>query len=92
MPDFSSNIYPYLEAQSQSIDFNNGTISQAKMKVTYTGSGTIHFYLSADGGYTFEEVTNNVIHNFTATGADLRWKIGASGNFIITEIEITNFH
>jgi hypothetical protein len=92
MPDFDADVYVYKVAQSKSIDFNNGTITQARMTLTYTGSGQLDLFLSADGGEHWETVTNNTLHAFTITGTDLRWKIGAAGDFIVTEIKIDQYH
>ena len=89
-----ASLYPIIEVfktqQSKSIDYNNGTITQARMKVTYTGNGNIALYLTADG-VNWEEVTNNVLYFFTNTGTDLRWKIEGSG-VTITKIEISDYH
>lgn len=37
------------------------------------------FYMSADGGLNWEAVDPNVVHIFTNTGDDLRWKVELSG-------------
>ena len=76
--------------QSTTVDFNNGTITTAKLTATYTGAVPT-FYMSADGGNNFEVVTDGVAHTFTNTGTDLRWKVEGSGT-TITEIKIEDFH
>lgn len=60
-------------ATSLTVFMNSGyTVQKATINATYTGN--IQFYLSADGGSTWEAATNNVEHTFTTTGTDLRWK------------------
>jgi len=52
------------------------TITNAFVMANYDApSGTsIDFYLSADGGSNYEQVTENEIHRFTDTGTDLKVK------------------
>lgn len=78
-------------AQSLSIDFNNGTITTAKMTVTRSASGDILLYLSADGGNNWEQVTSGVAHTFVNTGTDLRWRIKTSDE-TITKVLIEDYH
>ena len=70
--------------QTKSIFKNDTeTITKATLKIlssNITNSSNLTFYLSADGGSSWEEVTNNEEHSFTNTGTDLRLKIVASGN------------
>jgi hypothetical protein len=92
MPVFHGIVHLPKKATSLSIDYNNGTITKAKMTVTYSG-GPIGTYLSADGGTTWEEVTSGVLHYFTVTGTDLRWRITArEGTATVTNVEIKQYH
>lgn len=71
-------------AQSKSICLNpptaagatGGSIIAATLSATETlaGSDTFTWYLTADGGSNWEQVTNGTRHVFTNTGSDLRWK------------------
>lgn len=90
MTDFFPGVYTFKTAQSISVDYNNGTITHAKMTVTSTGSGNLTLYLTADGS-NWEEVVNGVLYAFTNTGTDLRWKIEGSGK-TITLIKIEDYH
>lgn len=81
-------------AYSTSIDYNNGTITQAKLTATIT-SGSFNILLTANGGANWEIATNGVLHTFTNTGTDLRWYMAPT--FIspagkVTNIEITDYH
>jgi len=49
-----------------------------------TNISNLSFYLSADGGSTYEAITINTVHNFTATGTSLKLKVVASGNATIS--------
>lgn len=93
MAIFYPKFYVFSETQGQgsSIDYNNGTITQAKMTVTYSGFGPIALYLTANGGSNWEAVSNGVLHTFSNTGTDLRWRIVGFGN-TITGISIINYH
>ncbi len=80
-------------AISTSIDYNNGTITQAKLTST-ENSGSFDYYLSADGGSNWESVTSGSLHEFTNTGNDLRWKAeeNASSTGEIDKIKIEEYH
>jgi len=79
-------------ALSTSIEFNNGTITTAKLTSTEV-SGSFTYELSADGGSNFETVSSGVAHNFTSTGTDLRFRIteDAASTGEISEIKIEDF-
>lgn len=82
-------------AVSTSIDLNNGLITQAKLTTTFTGN-TPTLYMTADydediEGNNFESVTDGVIHNFTNTGTDIRWKIEGSET-TITKLIVSDYH
>jgi len=87
------NFNAYQTAQSVSIDYNNGVITTCLLTATVS-SGSFNFSLSADGGVNWETVTNGVLHNFTHTGTDLRFKIveaaGSTGS--ISKIVLSNYH
>ena len=88
MPTFYPVFKVVKTAQSKSVDYNNGTITTAKLTATET-IGTFRYWLTADGT-NWEEVTNDVAHTFTNTGTDLRWRIQGTGT--ITQIVISNYH
>ena len=76
-------------AQSKAIFMNNVTISNAKLMVDVAtqDDDQIIFYMAVssteNGTYTFEQVSNNVIHFFSGTGVWLKWKariLGFAGN------------
>jgi hypothetical protein len=64
-------------ATSAEIALNDGTIVQATLTSTETkfGNDTIRYFLSADGGSNWEEVTAGTLHTFTNQGTDLRCRI-----------------
>jgi len=68
-------------AESLSVVLGQGTISLATITINLTSGviGDLSIELSADGGVTYESVTNAVEHAFTVAGADLRFRITASG-------------
>ena len=70
MTDFNPRFFIATIAQSKSIDFNNGTITRAKLTVTFTGNGDANFFMAADGT-NFENVTIGTLHTFSTTGTDL---------------------
>lgn len=47
------------------------------------------YYLSADDGTTWEEVTPNVLHSFTVTGTKLRWRVDSTSTQTITKIIVS---
>ena len=70
-------------SQSAEIAYNDGTISQATLQAIETKwnpGDSIQYFLSADGGSNWEEVTRNTRHTFTVTGTDLRFKVIFTGN------------
>jgi hypothetical protein len=91
---YEGGIYVYKEAISTSIDYNNGTITQAKLTATISSTDVYlaNFYLSANGGVNWEEVQNGVAYTFSNTGTDLRWKITGSGPFQITNLIVESYH
>ena len=75
--------------QSTSIDFDNGTITQATLTSTEV-SGNFTYEMTANGS-TFETVTSGVRHFFTNTGTDLRWRATASTGEI-SNIKVEGYH
>jgi len=85
--------------QSSAVYSDNQTITSATLSCDETIQDTdqIKYYLGVSttlsGTYTFEEVTNNTNHLFTATGSWIKWKIrliGYTGNSTYVEnIKIT---
>ncbi len=72
---------------SSGVFYQDGvTITKAKLSASHTGD--IIFFLSADNGSHWEQVTNGVTHTFTNTGTQLKWK--AVGRFPaeLTRLEV----
>lgn len=80
-------------ALSSEIDFSNGEITQAKLTSTEV-SGSFDYEFTADGGSNWEAVTSGVLHIFTDTGQDLRFRIteNAASTGEISEIKIDEYH
>lgn len=80
------------KAESEAFDYNNGTITRAKLTST-EASGSFTYQMTADGT-NWETVTSGTIHYFTNTGTDLRWRAteNAASTGEITKIEVTNYH
>jgi len=74
--------------QSLNINTSSDFIASAKLSATQTLNGqTIDYYLSNDGGVTWESVTSGVWHSFTSTGTDLRWRADlATSNPAVTPV------
>jgi len=68
---------------------NNVSYSQAKMILQGTDIDNLTLYLSANGGGNWEEVTNNVTHNFSNTNVQgMHFKMVATGSATVTNIKI----
>lgn len=70
-------------AQSESIRYNDGTTITATLSCTETKwnpADLIKYYLTANGGATWEVVTKNTQHTFTVTGTDLKYRVIFFGN------------
>jgi len=73
--------------QTQSIFLNNQTVTRANLYIdaaNITNSDRLLYYLSADGGSTWELATLGSEHTFTVTGTDLKYKIVCSGTALIS--------
>lgn len=79
-------------AESESIDFNNGTITSVDIDVTID-SGSLLIEVSANGS-SFETVTNNTTHNFSQTGTDLRFKLTENNTSTaeVSKVILSNYH
>ena len=68
-------------AQSVSIDTAAGNISQANLTADLElNAGSVVFYLSNNGGTTWEPVEPGVMHRFGTHASDLRWKAELSAD------------
>ena len=69
-------------AQSLSIFLDDKTISKAVFNANENkyGNDIIKYFLSADGGSNWEEVTLGTEHTFTNIGIDLRFRVIFIGN------------
>lgn len=74
-------------ASSLAIYKNSENIIKATLSATTTGSGSLQFQMSANAGSNWENCTSGVVHNFTNTGTDLRWRATGS-NMYIQSVEI----
>lgn len=75
---YNSEFY-FTEAVAQSTDVavpTSGKFDSARLSATVDtpAETSVTFFLSADEGQTFEEVSPGVTHNFTQRGVGLRWK------------------
>ena len=79
-------------AESESVDYNNGTVSSATLTATEV-SGSFDYEMTADGS-NWESVTSGTAHAFTDTGTDLRWRAtendASTGE--ISQINIESYH
>ncbi|MCX6743230.1 MAG: hypothetical protein NT116_03255, partial [Candidatus Parcubacteria bacterium] len=74
-----TKVLPYFDSGQiiQSKNVNSGTdfVTNAKLAANETPNGqSINYSLSNDGGVTWEAASNNILHNFSSQGVDLRWK------------------
>ncbi len=68
-------------AQSVTIDAVAGNISQANLTADFElNAGSVAFYLSNNGGTTWESVEPGVTHRFGTHASDLRWKAELSAD------------
>lgn len=74
--------------QTSSIALNTGaTITNAKINLNVTALSDANdfvWYLTADGGANWEEVSLNTLHEFTSTGSDLRLQVLGNPGATIT--------
>jgi hypothetical protein len=78
--------------QSESIAYGEGNITSATILLTDAQLSDVNgftYYLTNDGGTTWEEVSRNVENTFDSTGSDLRFQIlGNVGETI--KVTLTN--
>jgi hypothetical protein len=75
--------------QSVSVATTATSITQATLAATSTlNSGTVAYYLSADGGGHWESVTPGVAHPFQYPGTSLLWRVVLTGDAYVSEIAI----
>jgi hypothetical protein len=74
--------------QTKSIALNTGTtITNAKVTINsaaLSDASDFQWYLSADGGTNWEEITLNTTHTFTSAGNDLRLQVLGNPGATIT--------
>jgi hypothetical protein len=80
---------PPLRATSLTIDSTSQNIISATLTKNDTpGTGTVSYQLSNDGGSHWENVTAGILHTFSTTGSDLRFKILLTGNATVQDVAI----
>jgi len=79
-------------AQSEPVDYNNGTITTATLTATEV-SGSFDYEMTANGS-DWESITSNTPHTFSDSGTDLRWRAteNAASTGEISEVEISEYH
>ncbi|MBX4186771.1 MAG: DUF2341 domain-containing protein [Candidatus Doudnabacteria bacterium] len=76
-------------AQSLTVDtVGYNIISATLTKNDTVGGGTLTYYLSNDGGSTFNQVTPASLYTFSTTGSDLRFKVSITGNATVQDVSI----
>ncbi|MBX4200607.1 fibronectin type III domain-containing protein [Candidatus Parcubacteria bacterium] len=76
---------------AQSIKVNTGTEKIKSVTLTKSdtpGTGTVTYYVSNDGGSTFNQVTPASEYPFSTFNNDLRWKIVLTGNATVSSISL----
>jgi len=88
--DFQLGPVSFNSQESKIIWADNEAIATATADFTID-AGSPDLYLGVsntwDGIYTWEQVTNRVRHNFTASGKFLKWKVEGTG-VTISRIEV----
>ena len=75
--------------QSYHIARNYTSYSTATITLQGTDITNLTLYLSADGGTNWEEVTNNIEHNFSDNSTDgMKFKMVATGSATVTYIKL----
>jgi hypothetical protein len=83
--------YPSGSNVAQSLKVNTPTDDITSATLTKTDAadlGTVTYYLSNDGGTTFNQVTPGSQYTFTTTGNNLRWKIVLTSDATVSSISI----
>jgi hypothetical protein len=74
--------------RSTIIAFNGNNIGFATLN-TDNSDNDLTYYLSANDGTNWEEVTPGVQHTFTNTGTKLKWRVDSTGTQSITRIIVS---
>ena len=79
-------VYSNATFESTILQNFTSTLVSAKLTATDFGNTTdVVYYLSPDGGATFESVTNGQLHTFTASGQNLTYKVDVNFTATINE-------
>jgi hypothetical protein len=60
-------------ALSQSFKYNTGTVNNVKLTAEGTNVNDALYYVTADGGSHWDNVSNGIQQAVTVSGTDLRW-------------------
>lgn len=79
-------------AESLTFDYNNGTVTVAKLTSTEE-SGSFTYEMTADGT-NWDEVNSGLTHTFINSGTDLRWRAteDAASTGEISKIIVSDYH
>jgi len=83
---FGGAFFPKI-VESKVIYANAVTITSATLTANIV-SGSAAFYLSADDGANWEQVTNGGLHTFTNTGTRLKYRVVLNKGTSIDNIEV----
>ncbi len=88
----TTNNYCYFDgsqtAESLAVYKNESTVLTGKVSTSGTSTTAINLYLSPDAGVTWESVTADTTHTFSATGTELRWRAVSSSTAYLENITI----
>lgn len=72
-------------AQSTRVNADGAAVLRATLHATeQLNGGAVHYFLSNDGGATWDAISPGAEHVFTTQGSDLRWKAELHGDGIRT--------
>jgi len=82
----SSSYFPASSGRSLKINSAGTTVAQAQLSATENKplNTDIKYFLSANGGGTWESVTGGDLHVFNTRGQDLRWRVDLSTTDVAT--------
>ena len=76
-------------AQSTTVNAGGWNVSYATLTKTDTpGTGSATYYLSNNGGSTWNQVTPGAQFQFPSAGSDLRFKVAITGNATVQDVTI----
>lgn len=84
--------YSTAQLTGRSLDVDSvvsGNIATATLTATTNGVGSYSYYMSVDGGGTWEAVTSGVQKTFAGTGNALRWRADLTGASATSPAAIT---